>query len=95
MSVHISISRSKEPGMLTLSYGTGCHIEFTELRIRPMANLRTPHELLGCGRARIALTDEELVVVVAEYLRFVIHENVNVERKQIGWNFSCKKEVVA
>lgn len=87
--------------MLSVSHGENgdlvvalndAKIIISELRIRPMSNFRTPHEVLGKGGASLALTDDLLVKLIADYLRFSLKESVNVESKQVGWHFKCESD---
>jgi len=65
-------------------------IVITELRIRPMSNFTTPHEVLGRGGSRLALTSEQMIELVAQYILFAVSESVHVTRKQVGYNFDCQ-----
>ena len=67
----------------------GVVMPINELRIRPMSNFSTPHELLGRGGTRMSLTNKQLMEVVAEYMRYSISESTEVEHKQVGYDFHC------
>lgn len=92
MSERVFMSRTKDDGdALEVSLG-GARILITELRIRPMSNWKTPHQILGRGGASIALTDRQLIEVVAEYLRYRLSDSVVHEQSQVTFKFSCRNE---
>lgn len=86
----VYVSRGKD-GTATLDVRIGdAMIVIAELRVRPMSNTRTPHQLMGRGGSSIALTDEQFVTLVAEYLRFALLDPVDVKHNYVGWSFACK-----
>lgn len=89
MSERIMMHRSGDEGTLVVSRN-GCEMQLSELRVRSMANWQTPHQLLGKGGSSMALTDVELMQVVAEYLRYSICEPTKHEQSQVTFSFSCE-----
>lgn len=65
-------------------------IKFTDLHVRSRSNWATPHELVGLGGSTLALTDAQMVELLAEYIRFRHSGPLAVDREQVGWAFSCK-----
>lgn len=68
------VSRGEDDRTLSVSVGDAS-IRIQGLRVAPMSNFRTPHQLVGVGDARIALTDLQLVQLLAEWLSFVLHDD--------------------
>jgi hypothetical protein len=86
-SERVFVSRG-EGDELQLSLN-GATMSISELRVRPMSNWKTPHQLLAKGGASIALTDAQLMQVVGEYLRYRINESCSHSQKQVGYEFTC------
>ncbi len=78
----VSVSREPgDPGALRVTVGDMTMV-IAELRVRPSpSGGKTPHQIMGRGKAGLLLTDEQLVRLVAEYLRLTV----------TGWTLSCEK----
>jgi hypothetical protein len=69
----------------------GCTIVITELRIKPMSNWKTPHQILGRGGCCIALTDHELVQLCSEYLRYTTSEAIEFVSASVDFKLSLTR----
>lgn len=71
----------------------GATIILTELRVQSNSNWKYPFKLLGKGGASLILTDENLLELTGEYLRYVLCRNeetqVNFHKHTVGFDFSC------
>jgi len=76
----------------------GASIKFDDLRVGGNANWKFPHCVYGKGGALIALTDQNLLELMSEYLRYTLCRNeeteVSLTRKSVGYHFSCGIEKV-
>jgi hypothetical protein len=88
--VCVHVQHSAGDGNLLVVHVGAVSLPITELRIRPLSNFATPHEIFGRGGARLAVTDRQLVEITAEYLRFRLSEPIKVERSQVGFSFSLE-----
>lgn len=65
-------------------------IYFDELRVLPCCNSKTPFTIVGKGKATVSLTDEELVIVIMEYLKYTTSFPVEYSTDTKGWKLSIK-----
>lgn len=85
----ISLDNDKSSDTLRVHIGYS-EVRISGLRIAPMSSFVTPHQLIGIGNARIALTDLQLVELLAEWLRFVLHDDaVHVQSEDTKLKFEC------
>jgi len=75
---------------LAVHVGAG-KIICTELRVKAISHFVTPHEVLGRGGASLALTDTQLLRLVAEWLRYNVQGVAKYEQQQAGWSFHCER----
>lgn len=85
----VMVSLAKDDDTFIVSVGA-CSIEISELRVRPMSNKITPHQVLGKGKSVIALTDRQLCELVAEYLRYRLGGNLKYSQEDVSFSFSCE-----
>ena len=83
------VSRGKDGLLVTQGKAT---MRVASFIIRPCSNFETPNELVGAdGKATMRLTDQELVFLVADWLRLTLTDAVKHERKSVGYEFHLRK----
>jgi len=69
-----------------------CVLEINELRIAQITNSRTPHCLMNSDGSCLYLTDQELVVVLSEYMRYNLSSAIDFDNHSVLFKMTLIKK---